>query len=393
MVSSPPRSTHSRLKPGSSSVGGEATPFLLNRRRYIELNPRLRALGWDDWFQERFDNVPGLIPARVAVQHKGTYLVITEDGEMWAEPSGRLMHEAFQRSDLPVVGDWVACRGPQVVGVLQRKTWFGRLESGSRVESASDAPTRTEQQVLAANLDSVMVVTSVTEEFNVRRVERYLTMIFEGGAIPVVILNKADLRDPSDAIRALAVAAPGVDVWAISALTGEGLGELDRYMTGGQTSALVGSSGVGKTSMINRLLGDESRKVRATREDDRDRGRHTTTHRELIQLQSGGMIIDTPGMRELHLWNATDGLERTFDDIAELASMCRFNDCAHMFEPDCAVKTALEDGTLEQDRYLAYQKLIREAEHLKQKQDPRLQRESIDRWKKISKEAKKRSRR
>lgn len=357
------------------------------------MDPQLCALGWDDWFQERFDHATGLIPARVAVQHKGAYLVMTGNAELWAEPSGRLMHEALQRSDLPVVGDWVTCRGPQVVGVLERKTWFGRLWAGSRIESVTSAPTRTDAQVLAANLDTVMVVTAVTEEFNVRRVERYLTMIFEGGAMPVVILNKADLRDPTDAMRALAVAAPGVDVWAVSALTCEGLDDLERYLTAGRTSALVGSSGVGKTSVINRLLGDESRKVQATRADDRDRGRHTTTHRELVKLRSGGMIIDTPGMRELHLWNTSEGLERTFDDITELAMMCRFNDCAHMFEPDCAVKIALEDGSLEGGRYLAHQKLVREAEHLKQKQDPRLQRESIERWKKISKEAKKRSRR
>ena len=355
----------------------------------------LTALGWDGWFatQLKMLDQPDALPARVAVQRRGSYLVYCQEGEVWAELSGRMRHELTRRSELPTVGDWVALRPTDgtthpIVAMLGRKTKFSRTEVGTRGDESSDRFVRTEEQVLASNLDHVLVVAALTEEFNVKRIERYVTMIWEGGAIPVVVLNKADLCDPTVAIAEASAAAPGVDVLALSAHTGDGVDALRGFLAHGSTIALVGSSGVGKTSLLNRFTGDEQRPVQETRSDSR--GRHTTSHRELILLATGGMIIDTPGIRELQLWNSVEGIDRAFDDITGFASSCRFNDCSHEKEPGCAVRQALEEGQLDEQRFQSYQKLRRELDFLERRQDPRLERETRERWKALTKSMRKR---
>lgn len=333
----------------------------------------LPALGWDEWFQSKFEQLEeaGVIPGRVAVLSRGAYLVYHETGEAWAELAGRLRHRVDDRSELPAVGDWVALSHARtdstalVVAVLPRRTKISRKAPGDR-DRRPDRYWRVEEQVLAANLDLMLVVSAVTEEFKVSRIERYITMAWQGGAHPVVVLNKADLADPEDARAGVERSCPGVEVCITSAVTGTGLDHLRRFTGKGRTLALVGSSGVGKTALVNSLTGNDLRRVQATRADGR--GRHTTTRRELIPLPEGGFIIDTPGLRELALWNADLEIERVFDEVAELAGRCRFRDCTHTHEPDCAVRTALEEGGLDPRRYANYQKLQREQRYLEAKQ-------------------------
>lgn len=328
----------------------------------------LSALGWTP---SRDDEIAphaarGCVPARVGAQHRGTYVVHTAPGERPAEPAGHLLHAAAGAADLPVVGDWVAVHDPPgaaaavVHAVLPRRSAFSRRAAGSAVA----------EQVVAANVDVVLVVTAVGRDLNARRLERYLAAAWDSGADPVVVLNKADLADDLDAAVAEAEAvAFGVPVHAVSAVAGTGVAELAGYAAGGRTVALLGSSGVGKSSLVNRLLGEERQAVRDVRSGD-SRGRHTTTARELLPLPGGGLVLDTPGMRELGLWDADAGVDRTFADVAELAAGCRFSDCAHEREPGCAVLAALADGRLEAERLESYRKLLRELRHLEVKADP-----------------------
>lgn len=354
-------------------------------------NPHtLPALGWDQFFALQFDSLddPSLIPARLAIENRGSYLAYSAEGETWAELSGRFRHGVTVRSDLPTVGDWVALRPSDgglalIAHLFERRTKFSRKQSGDRYDVDSDQITRVEEQIIAANIDRLFVVTTLTDEFNSRRIERYLTMAWEGGATPVLVLNKSDLTDPAP-IREQAISScPGVDIITTSTINGDGLDTLGSYLVSGTTGALVGSSGVGKTSLINSLLQDNDRAVQPTRDDDR--GRHTTSRRELVRLVGGGYLIDTPGLRELQLWTTTDGLSTAFDEITELAGGCRFRDCSHMHEPECAVIEAVESGGLDQGRYASYRKLRREADHLARKQDPMLRREELRRWKAIAK--------
>lgn len=346
----------------------------------------LERLGWDRHFQNEWEQtaMPGCEPARVVTAGKGLYRVQTASAELLAECTGRLLHRAQQQADLPAVGDWVALESRAAEGrgtihtVLPRRSRFARKVAGRR----------TEEQVVAANVDTVFLVTSLNQDLNPRRIERYLAQVWESGAAPAVVLNKADLCDDAQAAALAAeieAAAIGVPVVRVSAATGHGFDALTPFLLPGRTIALLGSSGVGKSTIINRLLGREAQAVRDVREGD-DRGRHTTSSRQLFALPGGALVMDTPGMRELHLWSDGDGLDRTFGDIEGLARDCRFPDCRHESEPGCAIQAALGDGRLDAARIESWRKLQREVAFLERKRDVGLQSVERERWKKVHKE-------
>jgi ribosome biogenesis GTPase len=333
--------------------------------------PQLERVGWNDDVARSFEEhlAAGLEPGRVSVQHRGVWEVATAHGERTAEITGRLHHEALP-GELPVVGDWVALRDDLIDVVLPRTSKFSRKTPFTEVS----------EQVLVANVDVAFLVMGLDErDFSVRRLERYLTTAWEGGAVPVIVLNKSDLAyDLDSQVAETETVAFGVPLHAISAQSGDGVEQLRAHLAGNRTVVLLGSSGVGKSSIINRLLGEEHFRIGDVRSDGR--GRHTTTHRELVSVPSGGVIVDTPGLRELQLWDADDGLDKAFGDIAELFTQCRFSDCAHETEPGCAVKAALADGSLPADRWESYLKLQRELARLERKLDPRLQSEERKKW-------------
>ena len=352
----------------------------------------LSDLGWSPLLAKHLAKLgrEGLTPARVTREEKLSYLVCCERGELAAELAGRLRHEAATRSDLPAVGDWVAVdarpdEGKATVhAVLPRKSSFSRKVPGGG---------RTEEQVVAANVDTVFLVSGLDggRSFNLRRIERYLAVAWDSGADPVIVLNKADMCDDVDACVEQAEAiAFGVPVHAVSATRREGLAALERYLAGGATVALLGLSGVGKTTLVNSLIGTDLA-VAEVREDDR-RGRHTTTHRELIVAPGRGVVIDTPGMRELQLWADEEGLGTAFEDVEALAARCRFTDCRHRTEPGCAIRTALDDGTLESARWQSYVKLQKELRYLERRQDHRARMIERDKWKRITMANRKRTR-
>jgi ribosome biogenesis GTPase len=338
----------------------------------------LASLGWNDDWAARFGPhaAAGLFPGRVCVEHKELYRVCSERGEAPAEVSGRLRYQACGRGDFPAVGDWVAlaqASGDLAVihAVLPRRYKFARKAPGGPAE----------EQIVAANLDTLFVVTSLNRDLNLRRLERYLAAASRQVA-PVLLLSKSDLCEcPDDAVERVRALLPAVSVHAVSALSGAGLEALAPYLGQGRTVALVGSSGVGKSTLLNRLLGRDALAVQPIREDD-DRGRHTTSHRQLVALPQGGLLIDNPGMRELQLWDEAD-LDGTFADVAELAAACRYADCSHDHEPGCAVRRAIEEGALDEARLESYFKLRREQEYLERRCDPQAERERKERDKRI----------
>jgi ribosome biogenesis GTPase len=340
---------------------------------------RLAQLGWNDELANQFTAHDGLEPGRVAVQHRGAWEVATERDDLLVEITGRLRHAAGP-GELPVVGDWVGLRADQIDEVLPRRSKFSRKTPFTEVS----------EQVLVANVDVAFLVMGLDErDFSVRRLERYLTTAWEGGANPVVVLNKADLAADLDAavVETEAVAF-GVPVHVVTAVAGEGVDVLRSHLGGVMTGVLLGSSGVGKSTLINALLGEGRLATGDVRSDGR--GRHTTTHRELLVLPGGGVLIDTPGLRELQLWETDGGLDKAFADIADLVTECRFSDCAHDTEPGCAIRAALADGSLPAERWESYLKLQRELAHLERKLDPRLRSEERKRWAAISKAHKQR---
>ena len=321
----------------------------------------LEELGWSDHFEEAFapHRDAGLIPARVAVRPHGPCVLLTQHGSMGGLPAGRVRDE-----DMPAVGDWVAARplpGERkavIEAVLPRRSAFVRKEAWRRMT----------EQVVAANVDVVFLVTSFGHDLNPRRMERYLIAAWESSARPVIVVTKADLAaDAVAEVAPLTDVAYGVPVHVVSNVSGDGLDELAAYLVRGHTAALLGSSGVGKSSLVNRLSGRELLATRDVRSDGR--GRHTTTHRELVRLPGGALLLDTPGMRELQLWAGEGAVDGAFGDVAELAARCRFADCRHETEPGCAVREALATGALDTDRFRSYEKLQRELRHLELKQD------------------------
>ena len=341
----------------------------------------LQDLGWDAFFADAFGpyEADNLIPARVSARHHGPCELLTEQGPMGGIPAGKLSEE-----ELPAVGDWVAVRpldGERkavIEAVLPRRTSFTRKEAWQR----------TVAQVVAANVDTVFVVTAFGFDLNPRRLERYLTAAWDSGSAPVVVVNKSDTaNDPAFELLEVEPVTMGVPVHAVSAASGEGLDELDAYLQHGRTVVLLGSSGVGKSTLVNRFAG---REVLATSHtSDGGRGRHTTSHRELVPLPSGAVLLDTPGMRELQLWADEEVLDTTFSEISALAAECKFSDCAHATEPGCAIRAALNDGRLSRERWTSYCKLQRELRALAIRKDARLRSEARKEWAKFSKSRRK----
>jgi len=322
----------------------------------------------------------GLVLARVITSQRDQYRLYTQSGELTAEPSGALWYRTPDAAGMPVVGDWVAARTVTsdqaiVEAVLPRRTCFARRAAG----------TREDQQPIAANIDLAFLVCGLDGDFNLRRLERYMALAAESGAEAVVVLNKMDLCDDLAAriaeTKAVGGAAPVV---AVSARSMAGFDRFQSYLAPGRTVALLGSSGAGKTTIINRLLGEDRFRTREVRESD-SRGRHTTTHRELIALPQGGALIDTPGMRELRLWASTDTVESVFEEIAAFAADCRYRDCSHEREEGCAVAAALANGALDPNRWGSYLKLRREARYHEIASDAQAARELKQKWKRIHK--------
>ncbi len=323
---------------------------------------KLEQLGWSAWFAQAFQALEKSrsLAGRVVRASRDRFTVFTDQGECEAEVSGKLRHSS---GAWPATGDWVVLRseGNLIEAVLPRKTKFSRKEAGER----------TEEQILAANVDVLFLVAALDGDFNLRRLERYLLLAYESGAEPVIVLNKADLCPQAglEIARVRSIAA-GATVLLMSALRTEEVDQLTQCMTRGQTAALLGSSGVGKSTIVNQLLGREEQAIASVRESD-SRGRHTTTHRELFILPAGWLLIDLPGLRELQLWAEPESIHRTFPELDEFSSRCRFRDCRHQGEPGCAVAAALVEGTFDETRFQSYLKLQRELDFLDRRQDER----------------------
>lgn len=335
----------------------------------------LKQLGWNDFFAAHFaehfaepqdvNAVAQLQPARVIEELKGHYRVRAEKGEYLVKVAGSMRFDAGERSDFPAVGDWVGIaplpeKGRATIqALLPRKTKLSRKVAGRR----------NDEQILAANVDTVFIVATLNQELNLRRIERYVALAWDSGAIPIVLLNKSDLaQDPAALAHEVEATVPGVEVHTLSCITRDGFPSLDPHLVAGKTCVFLGSSGVGKSTIVNALLGEASQSTGPVRASD-DRGRHTTTSRHLFVLPRGAIVIDTPGMRELQLWGGETGVAVAFDDLAETAQSCKFRDCKHYSEPGCAVREAIATGALDADRLDNYQKLEAEMRFAAQKTD------------------------
>ena len=347
----------------------------------------LTDLGWDAEWARLFAPyaAEGLVPARVAIEFNYIYRLYGEAGEIQAQHAGRMRHQAEGRQQLSAVGDWVAAlptpgeASATIEAVLPRRSRFSRKVAGET----------TEEQIVAANIDTVFLVMGLDGDYNPRRLERYLLMAYESGAKPVVLLNKTDvavhLAEDLDEIAGIAV---GLPVHAISARERHGIEVIASHLGPGRTGALLGSSGVGKSTIVNALMGEEMLKTRDVRASD-SRGRHTTRHRHLILLGSRGLLIDTPGMRELQLWTQSESSRETFEDVEGLAAACHFTDCQHREEPRCAVKQAIAAGTLAAERLESYLKLEDEMRSLGVRKDARAQIDEKRKMKTVSQSLKK----
>jgi ribosome biogenesis GTPase / thiamine phosphate phosphatase len=345
----------------------------------------LQDIGWNSFYQKNFRTlkIPGSVPARVISEFKDAFQVYSEYGELSAVISGKLRYLAETEEQYPAVGDWVIIKplldeGKAIIhAILARKSKFSRKVAGER----------SEEQIVSANIDTVFIVSGMDggRSFNLRRIERYLTLAWSSGATPVIVLNKIDLCSDIDTpVHEVETIAPGIPVHPVSAKENTGLDALKAYLGRGKTAAFLGSSGVGKSALINALLGTEKQRTGEVREDDR-MGRHTTTHRELLILPGGGMVIDTPGMREIQMWAGEEDLQAAFHDIEVLAKRCRFNDCTHNTETGCAVKAAIDRGNLNSARLESYRKLQNELNYLAYREEHSSRIYEKLRWKKVAK--------
>ena len=344
----------------------------------------LAALGWDAGWVETFAPFAdeGLRPGRVVAVHRETSIVRDGSGDLSAGVSGSFRHTALAHADFPTVGDWVALGDDDVItAVLERRSVFKRMAAdasrrGARVD---------DEQIMASNIDLALLVAGLDNDFNLRRIERYLSVAWSSGITPVVVLNKADLADDVDGrLVAVEAIAPGVATVAVSAWTGQGVDDLRAHLRPGSTAAILGSSGVGKSTLVNALLGEDRQATAEVRGSD-SRGRHTTTHRELFELPGGALLVDTPGIRALEVLGADEGVEAAFDDVADLAAACRFSDCRHDGEPGCAIRAALADGTLSEERLASHRKLERELARTAREGNPRARAEHRRTWRIIQK--------
>jgi ribosome biogenesis GTPase / thiamine phosphate phosphatase len=357
-----------------------------------DISMHLAQLGWSDRLAHSFTSycqqhdcqqqpTEGVTVGRVASEHRHTYLLYTEQGEQTAEVSGKFRHQTTGIQDYPAVGDWVVLQGSMITAVLPRCSKFSRKAAGGA----------TEEQMIATNVDTVFLVSGLDGDLNPRRVERYLLLAWDSGATPIIVLNKADrCTDLAQSLATIESVSMGVPILVLSAAQNQGLELLSPYLTPGQTIALLGSSGVGKSTIVNQLKGEAVQAVQAVRRGD-DRGKHTTTYRQLIPLPSGALMLDTPGMRELQPWVTSESLSETFTDITDLEQSCRFRNCQHRQEPGCAVQESIDAGHLDPKRLASYQKLQREVERLDRKQDQQANLAEKERWKKIHQAQKMRS--
>jgi len=337
--------------------------------------------GWNGYFEAIWNSTErgSVVPARVISQQKKFWAIAGEFGECWAEAAGRLRLAAEEGADWPAVGDWVTARVEGANGtatiqeVLPRRSKFVRKTAGRVVQD----------QVLAANIDTVLLVSALDGDLNPRRVERYLAQCLESGAKPLIVLNKADICvNATERTSEMERIAAGAVIYVVSAKTGSGFEALERHLVRGETLALLGSSGVGKSTIVNRLMYRSIQETRQVRESD-GRGRHTTTARELFALPGGALLMDTPGLRELHLWDADEGVSRAFADIESLTAQCRFSNCRHETEPGCAVLECIAAEVLDVARLENWRKLLREQAFLRQKIDPEARKEHKEHWKQL----------
>jgi ribosome biogenesis GTPase len=352
----------------------------------------LAELGWNDFFAQAFAPwaAEGCLPARVTLELKGYYEVTGEFGAKLGQCSGRFINTAADQAAFPAIGDWVAVT-PQtgeetrvhIHAILPRRTKFSRKAAGQEEI----------EQVVAANIDTVFLVSALDGNYHLHRLERYLAAAWASGAQPVILLNKADLAgaDTAEIEAEIATVAPGVPLFAVSAQTRRGLKALAPHLKPGTTIALLGSSGVGKSTLINRLVGENLQDTQEVRDVD-GKGRHTTTSRELLVAPSGVIVIDTPGMREIQPWDAAAVVDTAFGDVAAIAARCRFRDCSHTVEPGCAVQAALADGSLELGRWQSYLRLGRATAHEVRRTDRQAQQQHKSHHKKLTKSLRQRVR-